>query len=81
MEQLAEIFPSIITLVTILLEGVFFGSLLFIFDLRSIYIELFVFISLVLSIFSNLYIFGITLNIVTLYQMIILPAFLVEFLS
>jgi len=81
LEQMGEIFPSIITLVMILLEGVFLGSLFLVFDLKSIFIEMLVFVSLIFSIFSNLYIFGITLNIVTLYQMVMLPAFLVEFLS
>jgi len=80
LEQMGEIFPSIITLVMILLEGVFLGSLFLVFDLKSIFIEMLVFVSLVFSVFSNLYIFGITLNIVTMYQMIMLPAFLVEFL-
>ncbi len=81
LEQLREIFPSIIALTMILLEGIFLGSLLLVFDLKSILIEILVFISLILSIFSNLYVFGITLNIVTLCMIIMLPALLVEFLS
>lgn len=81
LEQLGEIFPAIISLVAILIEGIFIVSLLYIFDLKSIIIEIFLLISLILSIFSNLYIFGITLNIVTMFQMIMLPAFLIEFLS
>lgn len=80
LEQLGEIFPSVLTLVTILVESVFFGSLFLFFDLRSICIKLLVFVSLILAIFSNLYIFGISLNIATLYQMIVLPALLIEFL-
>ena len=78
-EQLGEIFPSIFALVAILLESVFFISLFLLFDLRSIGIKMLVFLSLVLAIFSNLYIFNISLNIVTLYQMIMLPALLIEF--
>lgn len=80
LEQLGEIFPSVLTLVTILVESVFFGSLFLFFELRSICIKLLVFVSLILAIFSNLYIFGISLNIATLYQMIMLPALLTEFL-
>lgn len=80
LEQLGEILPSTITLAASLLECVFFGSLFLFFDLKSVYLKLIVFISLLVSIFANFYAFEISLNIVTLYQMIMLPAFLIEFL-
>lgn len=78
LEQLNEIFPSIFALITITAEAIFFGSLFLFFDLKSILIKLSVVVSLILSIFSNLYIFQISLNIVTLYHMIMLPAILIE---
>ena len=80
LEQLNEIFPSIIALISLPMECVFVVSLFLMFDLKSIFIQSVIFVSLILSIFSNLYIFRISLNIVTLFQLIMIPSLLIEFL-
>ena len=80
LEQLNEIFPSIIALISLPMECVFVVSLFLMFDLKSIFIQSVIFVSLILSIFSNLYIFKISLNIVTLFQLIMIPSLLIEFL-
>lgn len=80
LEQLREIFPSVLSLFMLSIECLFLGSLFLVFDLQSIFIQMIIGISLVLSILSNIYVFNLSLNIVTLFQLIMLPAFLFEFL-
>ncbi len=79
-EQLREIFPSVLSIFILSVECMFFGALVLVFDLKSIFIQLMIGSSLIVSIFSNLSLFGVSLNIATLFQLIMLPAFLFEFL-
>jgi hypothetical protein len=81
LEQLEEILPSALAILILAVEGLFLvGGLPLIFDLRSLFILSLTAISLLLSIMSSLFYFNISLNIVTLFHLIMLPAFLFEFL-
>ncbi|RMZ98318.1 patched domain-containing [Brachionus plicatilis] len=79
LEQLNEIYPTFVAIFVLSFECIFFGSLMLIFDLRTILIIQLVGISYFVSVIANMVQFGISLNIVTMMQLIIIPAFLFEF--
>ncbi len=79
-EQLSEIFPSVIAILMLSVECLFFGGLFLVFDLKSIFIQIIIGVSLVVSILANMSFFNLSLNIVNLFQLIMLPAFIFEFL-
>jgi hypothetical protein len=62
-----------------MLKCIFFGLLVLIFDLRTIFIHIFTTLSVFLSILANMFLFDISLNVATLLQFIMLPAILNEF--
>lgn len=79
LEQLNEIYPTFVAIFMLSFECIYFGSLMLIFDLRTILIIQLVGISYFVSVIANMVQFGINLNIVTMMQLIIIPAFLFEF--
>lgn len=79
LEQLNEIYPTFVAIFVLSFECIYIGSLMLIFDLRTILIIQLVGISYFVSVIANMVQFGINLNIVTMMQLIIIPAFLFEF--
>jgi len=79
LEQLEELIPSMVSIFLLNFESVLFASFFVLFDLRTLIIQLILMISLLLSIISSAVIFNLTLNIVTLYHFLLLPALVCEF--
>lgn len=79
LEQLAEIVSSTVSMFVLSLESMFLVGLLFLFDIKSLLLLLCVVASFLLSLLSNLFLFGISLNVVTLFHLVIVPCFIVEF--
>lgn len=79
LEQLNEIYPTFLAIFVLSFECIYFGSLMLVFDLRTILIIQLVGISYFVSVIANMVQFNINLNIVTMMQLIIIPAFLFEF--
>lgn len=79
LEQLDEINISFISIFILAFECIFLGGLVLIFDLKSVLILMLAASSLLLSIFSNVFIMGISLNVVTLFQFIMVPFFIFDF--
>ena len=80
LEQLDELLPTFISIFVLNFECVLFVSFFFLFDLSSMMILLAVNISLLFSIVANTLMLNLTLNIVTLYHFLLLPAVVSEFL-
>lgn len=80
LEQLEEIIPAMVSVFLLNFESVLLASLFLLFDFRTLVIQLIVMISLLLSIISSAVIFNLTLNIVTLYHFLLLPALICEFI-
>ena len=79
LEEMNEIIPSIFSFFLLTFECLFFIGLLLSFDLNSIFILVLIYVSTVFSIFSFTFIFDVTLNIVTLFQYIMVPSLVFEF--
>jgi hypothetical protein len=79
LEQLIEIFPAFLSVVLLSIDCLFFGNLLLLFDLRSIFLSILIVFSSFLSIFSWLFLFNISLNTVTIFEFLMVPAILFEF--
>ena len=80
LEQLDELDTTFISIFMLNLEAILLVSYLLIFDLKSVLILFLVCVSFVVSIVSSLYLFGYSLNIVTLVHFLIVPCFISEFL-
>ena len=79
LEEMSEIYTSFISMFLLAFECLFFGGLFLFFDLWSVFILMLVCASAIISIFANVFLFNITLNIVTLFQFIMIPSILFEF--
>ena len=77
-EQLDELFTSLSSIFVLHIESVVLVSFLFMFDLKAILILAMLIFSLVTSITSNLFLFGYSLNIVTLFHFLVIPSFISE---
>jgi len=77
---LEELIPSMVSIFLLNFESVLFISFFVLFDFRTLLIQLIIMISLLLSIISSAVIFNLTLNIVTLYHFLLLPALICEFI-
>lgn len=79
LEQLGELVPNMMAIFLITIECLFFGSLVLLFDLRSIALLMLVQGSFLLSVVSNMFLFGYDLNQITLMHLLMVPAFSFEF--
>ncbi len=79
LEQIEELTPSLISMFLLNIECILLVCIIFLVDLKSVLILLILLISFVLSVLSNVFLVGYTLNIVTLMHLIIIPSVVCEF--
>jgi hypothetical protein len=79
LEEMNELFPEFVSCFLLTLECLFFMGLFLFFDLNSIFILMLIYVSTIVSIFSVVFLFDISLNVVTLFQFIIIPSLVFEF--
>lgn len=79
LEQLDQINSSVSTIMLLSIESIILISFLVLFDLKSIFILSVILISCLLAILANMFLFGMSLNIVVLTHFLMVPAFLGDF--
>jgi len=80
LEQLEEILPSMVSIFLLNFESALLASFFILFDFKTLIIQIIMMISLLLSVIASAVVFNLTLNIVTLYHFLLLPALICEFL-
>ena len=81
LEQLDELPSTLLSLVMLTVESMVLVGLVFLVELRTIVLLSLMALSLFLSVVSNVFLFGMSLNIVVLVNLCMLPAFVCEFFT
>ena len=79
LEQIDELQPSLASMLLFTVESIVISSFFLYFDLKSVFLLFIIVSSAIIAIISNILFFGLNLNIVILYQILLLPALLSQF--